>query len=143
MRKILFAAAMAVAALTGTAMAAAPALAATNGQGALYSGNAFCHGAQIQNPANANGFVNFHLANDGTSVTLNYHIKGALANTTYYVYGYEGFCTFKAFLGQLTTNSNGVANADFSYSVDPGTTEVWTFSFGDGQAVESVVTAVG
>jgi hypothetical protein len=118
----------------------APAHAADNSSGdTLYSSQDFCHGASSPVAADAQGFVNFHL--DGNTVTLNYHVKGGPADATIYVYGYSGFCNFDAFLGTVTTNSNGVGNADFTYAKQAADTEVWTFAysspFGLAQDVES------
>jgi hypothetical protein len=92
----------------------------------LYTNNSYCHGAFDTSQPTA-GFVNFHV--DGTTVNLNYHVKGGRANGTEYVYGYDSFCHFDAYLGSFTTNSNGVGNADLSYTVPAGTTEVWTFGY--------------
>lgn len=120
--------------LAGTAAllftAAVPALASDNANVTpLYSNSDSCGGAPAssQTAANQQGFANFHL--DGQTVTLNYHVKGGDPDATYYVYGYDSFCHFDAFLGTIVTNGNGVGNADFSYTIPAGATTVWTFSF--------------
>ena len=77
-------------------------------------------------PRPTDGFVNFHVT--GNTVTLNYHVKGGLANATVYVYGYDSFCNYDGYLGSLTTNSNGVGNANFTYTATAGFTTVWTFA---------------
>lgn len=109
--------------------AAAPALASDNANGTpLYINSRTCGGAPAasQTAANQQGFVNFHL--DGQTVTVIYHVKDGAPDATYSVFGYEGYCGLKGLLGSLTTNNNGVANATFTYTIDPGQTQVWTFS---------------
>lgn len=135
-------AAGAIAAL-GTLGAAAPAMAAanpaSNANADLYSGNAFCNGAQVKTQANDVGFANFHRSQDGTTVSVNYHLKNAAPNTTYTVWLYEGFCNFDATLGTVTTNDQGVGNANFT-DVAVGNvadTSFFTYSAGGLQNAES------
>ena len=87
-----------------------------------------CGGAQpgAQVPAHAVGFVNIHVHE--TTVTMIYHLHGADPNATYKVYGYFGSCSGDFFLGTMDTNSHGVGNATFSYSVPAGQ-PVWTFTY--------------
>jgi hypothetical protein len=121
------------AALASTAVLAATstaALAADNASDTpLYANSYTCDGAQpaAQVAANAEGHVNFHLT--GNTVTLNYHIKDGAPGATYYVFGYDSSCHYDAYLGSLVTNSNGVANADYTYSIPAGATTVWTVAY--------------
>jgi hypothetical protein len=137
-KTLLAAAAIAVA---GTAAAAAPALASDNAQGTLYKNAASCGGATGQPAANNVGFVNVHL--DSGAVHINYHLKDAKPNTTYTVWLYTGACSFDTTLGQVTTNDNGVGNADFTATVPAGTTQVFTYSLDSSfsQSVESAPVA--
>lgn len=135
-----------VGAAAATMLALSPAaLAADNANVTpLYANSFSCNGAPAssQVPANQEGFVNFHL--DGTTVTLNYHIKDAKPDATYYVFGYSGFCNYDGYVGSLVTNSNGVANADFTYTASTGTTQVWTLAYtfsGGFTGVETPATA--
>jgi hypothetical protein len=126
---LLGAAAIATLAVTATASAA---LAADNASDTpLYANSYTCDGAQpsAQTAANAEGHVNFHLDSATNTVTLNYHIKDGAADATYYVFGYDGACHYDAYLGSLVTNANGVANADYTYTIPAGATTVWTVAY--------------
>ena len=115
-----------------TLFATGVASAADNTQATSYADNYQCQGASapgadLSQPV---GFVNFHLSGD--SLSMNYHLKGAQADTTYYVFLIDGStCAFiTGVIGQLTTNSNGVANADFSsINVDGSSSYVVTAFF--------------
>lgn len=108
-------------------LGAGVASAATNANGSpLYQNQFFCGGAQNLTQT-TDGFVNFHLT--GTTVTMNYHVKGGVPNATDSVWGYDGRYCNPVFLGTFTTNANGVGNADFSFTVNPGATSVYTFAF--------------
>ena len=113
-------AALAAPALIAGAMltaTAGPALASDTANGAgIFANNFQCNVAS--NLATQTGFVNFH--QDGGTVTAIVHLKDAPPNNTINVWGYSGFCTFVAFLGTVTTNSNGVGNATFSYASPAG-----------------------
>ncbi len=111
---------------------AAPALAASasNANGDLYANNAFCNGAQNKTAANDVGFANFHRSQGGSSVSLEYHLKDALPNATYTVELFEGNCSFDKVLGTVTTNDQGVGNANFQdAAINPADTSFFTFSF--------------
>lgn len=117
---------LAAAAVVGFAPAA---LASDNANGStLYATGDSCNGAPASAQVKANdvGFVNIHL--DGRTATGNYHLKGAVPDATYNVYGYSGFCNFDGFLGTVVTNDNGTGNMDFTYVIPAGDTQVFIFS---------------
>ena len=122
--------------------AAGTARAQDNANGVTLYRTFSCGGAQpgAQVPANAVGFVNFHVHR--TTITMIYHLRGADPNATYSVYGYFGYCSGEFFLGTVHTNSHGVGNATFRYSAPSGQ-PIWTFTydppFSAAQGIETPV----
>ena len=116
------------------ALGASPAFASDNAPGAtLYADQTYCGGAgsvpsvEPVDPAQVTGFANFQLNSDGTTVSEEFHLKGALPDTTYDVYAYSNFCSFDKYLGAVTTNHNGVANLTGTFTIPAGGT-VWNYA---------------
>lgn len=119
-------------------LSAVPALASDNANAVHLYKSFACGGAPAadQVPANDSGFVNLH--QDGTTVTVIFHIRDAAPNTVFDNWGTSSFCGPYTFLGQLTTNSHGEANGTFTFTAPAGSS-VWTFSSGDSESFESVL----
>ena len=121
--------------LTGVAvlaLGAAPVAAESdnNPKADVQQNNSFC-GADL--PANpVIGFANFHRS--GETVTVNFHLKGAKPNTTYWIQLWTG-CT--GYLGpgpfpgteEVVTNKNGVANGYISVNVPSAITLLFATAY--------------
>lgn len=121
-------------------LGAAPALAAANTQGDLFTNNAWCAGAQDRTQPGG-GFVNFHRP-DAATVHVEVHLKDAAPGATYTLSLYRDFCTFDATLGTVTTNGNGTGNLNTDVTVPAASSQFFVFGSefsGSGFAdVESV-----
>jgi hypothetical protein len=105
---------------------AAPSGSANNPKADIQSGNAFCG---IDFPAlPVIGFTNYH--REGNTVSVNYHLKGALPNATYQVELWGDFCTFFGVITTVTTNANGVANGNGSLDVPAASTRFFATGLG-------------
>jgi len=74
----------------------------------IEQGNGFC-GIDVPSLPHI-GFANFH--RNGDTVSVEYHLKGARPDTVYHFSLWGGPCVFIASLPDVTTNDNGVANAN-------------------------------
>jgi hypothetical protein len=74
------------------------------------------------------GFTNYH--REGNTVSVNYHLKGALPNATYQVELWGNSCTFFGVITTLTTNENGVANGNSSLDVPAASTRFFATGLG-------------
>lgn len=124
-RLLSLAAIPAVALAVGLTTAGAASAADNANKVTLYSDADQCGGAPATAHADV-GFVNLH--QDGQTVTVIYHLKNGVPGATYYVSGYSGYCNYDGFLGTVVPNSNGVANATFTYTIPAADTTVWIFS---------------
>jgi hypothetical protein len=106
----------------GIAASAAGAGNSNNPKADIQQGNSFC-GANVPTLP-VIGFVNYHRSADGATVSVNVHIKGAPAGDTYYVLLYTNTCSYVGGYPNnvITTNSNGVANANLDFTVNPSST---------------------
>jgi hypothetical protein len=92
----------------------------------IQSGNFFC-GADL--PAlPVIGFTNYHRT--GNTVSINFHLKGATPNTTYQIELWGNACTFFGIITTVTTNKQGVANANGSMTVPAASTRFFATALG-------------
>jgi len=87
---------------------AASAASDSNPMAPVQQGNGFCGVSHPELPGI--GFANYH--RNGDVVTVNYHIKDGRPGTVYHPELWGGPCAFIASLPDVTTNGNGVANAN-------------------------------
>jgi hypothetical protein len=118
-------ASIAAVAIAATSFSGALAANADNANAATLAGKADCGSTNTN--FSAIGFVNYHRVGD--TLSLNYHLQGALPNATYTVQMWGPPCNFLATLGTVKTNSNGVGNADFSMPIPFGRTQFFATSY--------------
>ena len=92
----------------------------------IQSGNAFC-GANDTSAA-VLGFTNYHRSGD--TVSVEYHLKSAIPDSTYYVQLWGDTCSFFGSVATITTNDNGVANGNGDVAVPAGATRFFATAFG-------------
>ena len=97
-----------------------------NPKAPIQSGNAFCGFDFPELPVI--GFANYH--RQGNTVSVNFHLKGAIPNATYQVQLWGDFCSFFGVMTTVTTNKNGVANANGSLTVPAASTRVFATGLG-------------
>ncbi len=126
----------------GSLAAVASAASANNPKAHIQQGNSAC-GADLSTLP-VIGFANYH--RNGDTVSVQFHLKHALPNHSYYIQLWGGACSFLGpviptqtyTIGKLvTTNKKGVANANirvhvsssltrFFATAQDGTTFVWS-----------------
>jgi hypothetical protein len=97
-----------------------------NPKAPIQFGNAFCGFDFPDLPVV--GFANYH--RQGNTVSVNFHLKGAPPNTTYQIELWGDFCTFLGVMTTVTTNKNGVANANASLTVPAALTRFFATGLG-------------
>jgi hypothetical protein len=93
----------------------------------IQSGNAYCGADESSFPVI--GFTNYH-RNDATTVSVNYHLKKAIPNSTYYVQLWGNGCDYLGTVAIITTNSNGVANGNGDVTVPATATRFFATAYG-------------
>jgi hypothetical protein len=99
---------------------------ANNPKADVQQGNHFCGANHPEFPVI--GFVNYHRS--GTTVSVNFHLKGAAAKTSYRIELWGDTCTRFGILGTVTTNPHGVANLTGSATVPAASTRFFATAFG-------------
>ena len=99
---------------------------ANNPKADIQQGNFFC-GANHPELA-VIGFVNYHRS--GNTVSVNFHLKGAVPKTSYRIELWGDACTPFGILGTVTTNPHGVANLTASQTVPAASTRFFATAFG-------------
>lgn len=99
---------------------------ANNPKADIQSGNAFC-GADFTT-APVLGFTNYH--RDSNVVSVEYHLKNGIPNSTYFVSLWGDACSFFGNVATVTTNANGVANGNGSVTVPAASTRFFATAFG-------------
>jgi len=122
----LFALVGAVALVLASATTAAPNGSPNNPKADIQSGNAFCGIDASTLPVI--GFTNYH--RDGDTVSVNYHLKGALPNAMYRIELWGNTCSFFGVVTTVTTNANGVANGNGSVTVPSASTRFFATGLG-------------
>ena len=92
----------------------------------IQAGNFFC-GADLT-AAPVLGFTNYH--RQGNTVSINFHLKDATPNTSYRIELWGNVCSFFGIVTTVTTNSNGVANANGSLTVPAASTRFFATALG-------------
>jgi hypothetical protein len=92
----------------------------------IQSGNQFC-GADIPTLP-VIGFTNYH--RQGNTVSIEYHLKNGIPNSTYTISLWGNACTFFGNVTTVTTNGNGVANGNGSISVPAASTRFFATGLG-------------
>ena len=108
--------------MAGIGLAASP----NNPKADIQSGNFFC-GADLT-AAPVLGFTNYHRT--GNTVTIEYHLKGAIPNATYIVSLWGNSCTKFGDVTTVKTNGNGVANGNGSIEVPAASTRFFATGLG-------------
>ena len=99
--------------------------AADNAKADIFQLKSDC-GSPVTAPYKDIGFTNFH--RNGNEIMFEYHLKDAPPNATFSVSLWGGGCTFASpVLGTITTNSNGVANGNFTYTLTGTQTSLTSF----------------
>ena len=126
MRRKMFA--VAAAAVLALVVLALPAGAASgnNPKASIQSGNAFCGANESTFPVI--GFTNYHRV--GNTVSVQYHLKKAIPNSTYVVELWGDSCSFFGVVTTVKTNSNGVANGNGSVAVPASSTRFFATGLG-------------
>ncbi len=91
----------------------------------IQSGNFFC-GANTALPVM--GFTNYH--RQGNTVSIEYHLKNGIPNSTYRVELWGNSCSFFGVVTTVTTNSHGVANGNGSITVPAASTRFFATAWG-------------
>jgi hypothetical protein len=120
--------AVAAATVLALVVLALPAGAASgnNPKADIQSGNHFC-GANVSSLP-VIGFTNYHRV--GNTVSVEYHLKQAVPNSTYVVELWGDSCSFFGVVTTVQTNSNGVANGNGSITVPASSTRFFATAFG-------------
>jgi len=120
--------AVAAAAVVALVVLALPAGAASgkNPKANIQSGNAFC-GANVSSLP-VIGFTNYHRV--GNTVSVEYHLKKAIPNSTYVVELWGDSCSFFGVVTTVKTNSNGVANGNGSVTIPASSTRFFATALG-------------
>jgi len=120
--------AVAAAAVLALVVLALPAGAASgnNPKASIQSGNASC-GANVSSLP-VIGFTNYHRV--GNTVSVEYHLKKAIPNSTYLVELWGDSCSFFGIVTTVKTNGNGVANGNGSVTVPASSTRFFATAFG-------------
>jgi len=120
--------AVAAAAVVALVVLALPAGAASgkNPKANIQSGNAFC-GANVSSLP-VIGFTNYHRV--GNTVSVEYHLKKAIPNSTYVVELWGDSCSFFGVVTTVKTNSNGVANGNGSVAIPASSTRFFATALG-------------
>jgi hypothetical protein len=122
---LLTAALLSCAALAGVALSAR-ADSANNPKADIQSGNSFC-GADVSTLP-VIGFTNYH--REGNSVSIEYHLKNGIPNSTYQVQLWGNACSFLGLVTTVKTNGNGVANGNGSLTVPAASTRFFATGLG-------------
>jgi hypothetical protein len=120
--------AVAAAAVLALVVLALPAGAASrnNPKANIQSGNAFC-GANVSS-LTVIGFTNYHRV--GNTVSVEYHLKNAIPNSSYSVQLWGNSCSFFGYVKTVKTNSKGVANGTGAVAVPGSSTRFFATAFG-------------
>jgi len=110
----------------GVSALSASADSSNNPKADIQAGNGFC-GADVPTLP-VIGFTNYHRT--GNTVSIEYHLKGAVPNATYVVQLCGDTCSFFGVVTTVTTNSNGVANGNGSITVPASSTRFFATGFG-------------
>ena len=126
MRRQMFVVAAAV--VLALVVLALPAGAASgnNPKANIQSGNHFC-GADLSTLP-VIGFTNYHRVSN--TVSVQYHLKKAIPNSTYVVELWGDVCSFFGVVTTVKTNSHGVANGNGSVTVPASSTRFFATAFG-------------
>lgn len=92
----------------------------------IQAGNGYC-GANVSTLPVV-GFTNYHRV--GNRVSIEYHLKNAIPNSTYYVELWGDACSFFGLVTTVTTNSHGVANGNGSIAVPASSTRFFATAWG-------------
>jgi hypothetical protein len=92
----------------------------------IQAGNGFC-GADVA-ALPVVGFTNYHRT--GNTVSIEYHLKNALPDSTYIVELWGDACTFFGVITTVTTNGNGVANGNGDITVPAASTRFFATAWG-------------
>jgi hypothetical protein len=92
----------------------------------IQSGNFFC-GFDLTS-APVIGFTNYHRTGD--TVSIEYHLKGAIPNATYTVSLWGDSCSYFGDVTSVTTNAKGVANGNGSITVPSSSTRFFATGLG-------------
>ena len=115
-----------IATATILASVALPAF-ADNGKGALYVDPAWsCANGATSTTTPIDGFANINP--QGATVGVEYALKGAQQNETYYLYLSDQSCHFQ-FVGSLTTNGQGNGNGHIDVPQIAGATKYWVYAY--------------
>jgi hypothetical protein len=125
-KKLLLAAAMSSLAVLAGVSLSARADSTNNPKADIQSGNFFC-GADVSTLP-VIGFTNYH--REGNTVTIEYHLKKGIPNSTYQVQLWGNVCTFFGVVTTVKTNSNGVANGNGSLTVPAASTRFFATGLG-------------
>ena len=126
MRRQMFA--VAAATVLALVILALPAGAASgnNPKADIQAGNGYC-GANVTTLPVV-GFTNYHRV--GNTVSIQYHLKTGIPNSTYYVELWGNACSYFGLVATVNTNSNGVANGNGSISVPSTSTRFFATAWG-------------
>ena len=119
---------MVLVAVVGAGISALSATAdsAGNPKADIQAGNGYC-GADVQSLPVA-GFTNYHRTGD--TVSIEYHLKNGVPNSTYTVELWGDACSFIGVVTTVTTNGNGVANGNGSITVPSSSTRFFATAWG-------------
>ncbi len=111
-----------------TATMIAPGLAgadsANNPAAPVFQGDASCC---FQQTGTVFGFTNYHRV--GNTVSIEYHIKSGVPNSTYTVELWVHLCSYFGSVTTVTTNANGGANGNGDITVPAGSTRFFASSW--------------
>jgi hypothetical protein len=111
---------------TGVSALSASAGSSNNPKADIQAGNGFC-GADVA-ALPVVGFTNYHRT--GNTVSIEYHLKNALPDSTYIVELWGDACTFFGVITTVTTNGNGVANGNGDITVPAASTRFFATAWG-------------
>jgi hypothetical protein len=111
---------------TGASALSASAGSSNNPKADIQAGNGYCGADMTALPVV--GFTNYHRT--GNTVSIEYHLKNAIPNSTYIVELWGNTCSFFGVVTTITTNGNGVANGNGNITVPATSTRFFATAWG-------------